>query len=273
MELLEYQQPTTNHSMIDDIPEAIRETVETPQKSSLPVAILATLALGIGGIAVGLLMFLFPIKSSPQASTETVTDQATSVIQETSEPEINDSPTAETIPEPEPIENVLGHLPYEQAKPSELAPITADGSIQLKKSAATEFLKMQSVARRQGIILTPISGFRNEETQKYLFFEVKKNRLQDTSTRAEVSAPPGYSEHHTGYAVDIGDGLVPATNLSPKFANTPAFRWLEKNAARYSFELSFPQDNPQGISYEPWHWRYVGDRHSLETFYKVRNLK
>ena len=163
--------------MIDDIPEATRETVEIAPKSSLPVAVLATLALGVGAVAVGLLMFLFPIKSSPQASTETVPNQTTSVIQETSEPEINDSPTAETIPEPEPIENVLGHLPYEQANLSELAPITADGSIQLKKSAATEFLKMQSVARRQGIILTAISGFRDEETQKYLFFEVKKKIL------------------------------------------------------------------------------------------------
>ncbi|MDJ0742048.1 MAG: D-alanyl-D-alanine carboxypeptidase family protein [Xenococcaceae cyanobacterium MO_167.B27] len=265
--------------MIDDIPEAIRETTEIPQKSSLPVLIPATLALGGVAIAVGFFLFFFfsysPPKSSPQASTNTVETkaEASSGIQENSEPEISDSPTAEIIPLVESVENVLGHLPYEQAPTSELTPITADGSIQLRKSAATEFLKMQAAARAEGIILSAISGFRNEETQKYLFFEVKKKRLQNTTTRAEVSAPPGYSEHHTGYAVDIGDGKVPATNLSPKFGNTPAFRWLEKNAARYSFELSFPQDNPQGISYEPWHWRYVGDRHSLETFYKARNLK
>ncbi len=101
---------------------------------------------------------------------------------------------------------------------------------------------------------TLLSGFRDEATQKYLFFEVKKHRKQDTSTRAEVSAPPGYSEHHTGYAIDIGDGKVPATNLETSLTDTPAFGWLEKNAAKYSFELSFPENNPQGISYEPWHW-------------------
>ena len=111
------------------------------------------------------------------------------------------------------------------------------------------------------------------DTQNYLFFDVKEQRVQDATKRAEVSAPPGYSEHHTGYAIDIGDGKVPATDLSPKFANTAAFRWLEQNAPRYSFELSFPPDNPQGISYEPWHWRFVGDRESLETFYKARNLQ
>ncbi|MEM7758056.1 MAG: D-alanyl-D-alanine carboxypeptidase family protein, partial [Cyanobacteria bacterium P01_A01_bin.40] len=80
-----------------------------------------------------------------------------------------------------------------------------------------------------------------------------------------------YSEHHTGYAVDIGDGNAPATHLETDFANTAAFRWLEQNALKYSFELSFPPDNKQGVSYEPWHWRFVGDRDSLETFYKVRN--
>jgi len=43
---------------------------------------------------------------------------------------------------------------------------------------------------------------------------------------------------------------------------------LEENAARYNFELSFPEENVQGISYEPWHWRYVGNQESLEIFYK-----
>ncbi|MDJ0680043.1 MAG: D-alanyl-D-alanine carboxypeptidase family protein [Xenococcaceae cyanobacterium MO_167.B52] len=256
--------------MIDDIPEAVRKTAPTPTKSSLPMPILATVV-GLGVVVVGLLIFLFYPKASREtAQTET---EVASGIQSTSNTEIIQSPPTETVAEPEPIDNVLGHLPYQQAKASDLAPITADGSIRLKKSAAKEFREMQSAARQQGIILTAISGFRDEATQEYLFFEVKKNRRQDTSTRAEVSAPPGYSEHHTGYAVDIGDGKVPGTNLNTNFEKTAAFRWLEQNAARYSFELSFPRNNPQGISYEPWHWRYVGDRHSLETFYKARNLK
>ena len=131
---------------------------------------------------------------------------------------------------------------------------------------------MQRDARANGIILTPISGFRTVEQQNYLFFEIQRQRNQNPSKRAKVSAPPNYSEHHTGYAIDIGDGKVPATNLSESFEKTPAFRWLKNNAAKYSFELSFPANNPQNISYEPWHWRYVGDPHSLETFYKARQL-
>ena len=178
----------------------------------------------------------------------------------------NSEPT-ETIPE-----NILGHLPYEQSPQDQLKAVTGDGRILLRKKAADKFLQMQADARRQGIILSAISGFRTVSEQEYLFFEIKAQRAQDASKRAEVSAPPGYSEHHTGYAIDIGDGNVPSTNLSTSFEQTKAFKWLMQNAPRYSFELSFPKDNLQGISYEPWHWRYVGDTHSLETFYKVRNL-
>ncbi|MGL5033031.1 MAG: D-alanyl-D-alanine carboxypeptidase family protein, partial [Microcystaceae cyanobacterium] len=48
---------------------------------------------------------------------------------------------------------------------------------------------------------------------------------------------------------------------------------LKNNAARYDFEMSFTPGNAQGVSYEPWHWRFVGDRASLETFYRARNLQ
>ncbi len=131
---------------------------------------------------------------------------------------------------------------------------------------------MVAAARTDGVILVTISGFRLLAEQDHLFFDVKAERGQDAKERAEVSAPPGYSEHHTGYAVDIGDGNAPATNLNPKFEKTAGFKWLQANAARFSFEMSFPRDNSQGVSYEPWHWRYVGDRQSLETFYKAKNL-
>jgi D-alanyl-D-alanine carboxypeptidase len=180
------------------------------------------------------------------------------------------------VPSPKPspaIENILGHLPYQEAPRSELAPIVANGQLLMRESAARAFLAMRDSARRAGVILVPISAFRSRADQERLFFGVKQQRNQETRKRAEVSAPPGYSEHHTGYAIDIGDGRTPATNLSPSFEKTAAFRWLENNAARYSFELSFPRDNPQGISYEPWHWRFVGDSDSLETFYKAQQLR
>ena len=271
---------SSNIPDILDIPEATRETVAAENSSSFPI-----IWLGAGGFVLGVIaiattfLLIRPSKQIPKPiSEEVVTPQAVAEAELSSESsESNQSNSVEIeeteVTEVETVDNILGHLPYEQVAESELSPITSDGRIRLHKAAATKFKQMQAAARNQGIILTPISGFRSVDAQDYLFFNIKEQRVQDATKRAEVSAPPGYSEHHTGYAIDIGDGKVPATNVSPNFENTAAFRWLEQNAARYSFELSFPPDNPQGISYEPWHWRFVGDRKSLETFYKARNLK
>lgn len=170
-------------------------------------------------------------------------------------------------------DNLLGHLPYQEAPAPDLVAVTPDGSVKLRKAAAAKYQEMVNAAAAEGIYFAPISGFRSVQDQQHVFFDVKAERKQNASKRAEVSAPPGYSEHHTGYAIDLGDGTSPDSNLSPSFENTQAFKWLEANAAAFSFELSFPKNNRQGVSYEPWHWRFVGDKHSLETFYKAHSLK
>ena len=140
--------------------------------------------------------------------------------------------------------------------------------VRLKPEVAQKVETMITEARAVGIRLDVISGFRSLEDQEYLFFELKAERGQTTETRAEVSAPPGYSEHHTGYAVDFIDGTQPAADLNASFENTQAFGWLKENAAYYGFEMSFPKGNDQNVAYEPWHWRYVGNQESLELFYQ-----
>lgn len=166
---------------------------------------------------------------------------------------------------------LLGHFPYSEIPRNLLAPIVADGSVLMHRTASERFLQMAAAARREGIILRPLSGFRSVADQEYIFFEMKAQRGEEAIQRAEIAAPPGYSEHHTGYALDIGDGTNLSTDLQLSFEQTPAFQWLQRNAAFYNFELSFPKNNSRGISYEPWHWRFVGDRDSLETFYKARS--
>ena len=255
---------------IDDIPEAIRETAPSKSSFQLPLIPIVGGVVGIGAIALlsGLLFSRPAVNSTqgtsspPETTVKAETDNSAST-----QPEIEQS-EKEITPE-----DLLGHLPYEEVNQSKLTAISADGRIKLHHAAAEKFKQMQAAAIAEGVLLTPLSAFRSLSEQDYLFFRIKEQRVQGAVKRAEVSAPPGYSEHHTGYAIDIGDGKVPAANVNVKFENTAAFIWLQANAPRYSFELSFPRDNPQGISYEPWHWRYVGDRHSLETFYKARNLK
>lgn len=264
-----------------EIPEAIREDVELPKSSRLAVAMPIIIGIALCLSVVGLISLWLlatqgnPLSekvSKPATESEIVSDKPK--VKPQSQPQNSAiAPTTEINPvaEKPSKKDLLGHLPYDLASESELTAITADGSLKLRSAAAKKFQQMQAAAKAEGISLVPVSAFRDAQAQEQIFFGVKEQRGQDATKRAEVSAPPGYSEHHTGYAIDIGDGNAPATNLEIDFADTAAFRWLEQNALKYSFELSFPADNKQGVSYEPWHWRFVGDRHSLETFYKVRN--
>jgi len=166
---------------------------------------------------------------------------------------------------------LLGHFPYGEVAPSEL--VTVAPGQQLHRDAASALLAMQADARAEGVELVVLSAHRSVETQKHLFFDIKSERNQSARERAQVSAPPGYSEHSTGYAVDLGDGAAPGTNLSPGFDQTAAFAWLRQHAARYHFVLSFPRGNGQGVSYEPWHWRFEGSSDALRVFEPAQRLQ
>jgi D-alanyl-D-alanine carboxypeptidase len=243
----------------DDIPVALRDTNDAGSKIKVQPVVLI-----IGGLTGFLLLavtsgFLFSL-TTPKPTANSLATPISSTPVATNTP-VSDNDT------------VLGHFPYSEAPASELSPITDDGRIRMRKAAAVKFQAMVQAARSAGVILVPISGFRSVEEQKQLFFGVSAQRNQTPAERAALSAPPNHSEHHTGYAVDIGDRTVPATNLQANFDNTKAYQWLQANAAKFSFELSFPKNNLQGVSYEPWHWRFVGDTDSLETFYKAKNIQ
>lgn len=247
---------------VEDIPEALRDNIDTKtQTRTNPVFFLGGLAV-MSAIALGSGFWYVTSKSQKDVSPKPVIASSSATTQLA--PKINSSKELDTL---------LEHFPYTEAAPSELQPIVTGSYIKLRKTAAKQFQAMAAAARASGISIVPISGFRSVKDQQPLFFDIKAQRGETTTKRAEVSAPPGYSEHHTGYAVDVGDGAVPATNLSPNFDQTRAFKWLSANAAYFSFEMSFPKNNPQGVSYEPWHWRFVGDQQSLETFYRAKNRK
>ena len=124
----------------------------------------------------------------------------------------------------------------------------------LAPAAAKAWREMSAAARAEGISLRIVSAFRSVERQA----ELVQARLaggQPLDAVLAVSAPPGYSEHHSGCAVDLAtDGVPP---LEEGFEQTAAFRWLEQNARRFGFTLSFPRGNAYGYAYEPWHWRWA----------------
>ncbi len=160
-----------------------------------------------------------------------------------------------------------GHLPYSEADRADL--VSVGYGISMQRDAAASFEQLRSAAAIDGVSLVPLSGFRSVVIQTDLFYGVAADRGQTPAQRALVSAPPGHSEHHTGYTIDIGDGSATWADLSVSFASTSAGRWLAANAASFGFELSFPP-NHACVSYEPWHWRWVGDDRSREIFDTAR---
>lgn len=137
---------------------------------------------------------------------------------------------------------------YPQAKPADLTPLLADGSMLLQPAAADAFWQMVVAARADEVELYPLAGFRADAGQDYV----------------------------TGYALDIG-GAEEADDQQASFAKTAAFQWLKANAQSHGFELSV---SSTGLAHkllpdrllggnatpEPWHWRYVGDAQSQKVF-------
>ncbi|MBB5014248.1 M15 family metallopeptidase [Rehaibacterium terrae] len=121
----------------------------------------------------------------------------------------------------------------------------------LHADAARAWARMREAARRDGVVLEAISGYRSHAYQLGIFRR-KLARGQTVEQILAVNAAPGYSEHHSGRALDIGTPGEPPAEES--FETTTAFAWLGAHAGAFGFVMSYPRDNPHGIVYEPWHW-------------------
>ena len=130
---------------------------------------------------------------------------------------------------------ILGHLPYAEISKQKL--VLIEPNIEVHMDMRDSLLKMREEAKKDGIYLVFLSGYRSINLQNDIFYSLKSIRKQEAAERARVSAPPGYSEHSTGFAIDIGDATQRETDFETDFENTDAFRWLIKNAAKFHFKL------------------------------------
>jgi len=183
------------------------------------------------------------------------------------------SPHATSSQKPVPVNStpLLGHFPYQEGDFSKMLPVGSYAQREYQRferlmpEATFALMKLIYAARDEGIWITPVSGFRNLEDQQKLFTaQIQRRGSQEEA--AKSSAPSGYSEHHTGYAVDLADGHFPKQDISLDFAKTEAFTWMKLHAKEFGFELSFPDNNPQGVNYEPWHWRFTGTTEASKIF-------
>ena len=128
-----------------------------------------------------------------------------------------------------------------------------DREVSMHTTTLSAWERMKSAALHDGIELQLVSAFRSVEYQKHLFLK-KINAGLNISDILQVNAAPGYSEHHTGRALDL---TCPGSEcLEESFEETAAFAWLERYAVDHTFLMSYPRNNQYGLLYEPWHWCY-----------------
>jgi D-alanyl-D-alanine carboxypeptidase len=143
------------------------------------------------------------------------------------------------------------------ALPSDYTPeLVAVAGGQMHSAAATSLTKLLSDALAAGNSLYIISSYRSYSNQQSTYGGwVERDGVAKADT---YSARPGYSEHQTGLAVDLGNGTC---DLEICFGDTLAGKWLAGNAYKYGFIIRYPSDKTlvTGYQYEPWHLRYIGD--------------
>ncbi len=136
-------------------------------------------------------------------------------------------------------------------------PYSYGGQQLLIAEAAEEFQQMVNTAANVGIYIFARSSYRSYDTQVSTFEYWVSVRGEEEASR--ISARPGHSEHQLGTTTDVTAASV-GYELSQAFGNTEEGRWVEENAWRFGFIISYPEgkEHITGYVYEPWHIRYVG---------------
>jgi|GEM_PF-780745 len=172
------------------------------------------------------------------------------------------------------LQSVSGHKEFLAEVAKERGYTAVNDAGKVDPSANSALIKMKEAAKKEGKNINEISGYRSYNDQVITFFNssnvtnpIKKcyagtaNRddvKRQYLARGEASAPPGFSEHHSGKAFDFN-------SVEKSFENTPEFKWLESNASKYGFRLSYPKNSTKGAGYEPWHWYYTGGGTNEDT--------
>ncbi|MFD1211888.1 D-alanyl-D-alanine carboxypeptidase family protein [Arthrobacter sp. GCM10027362] len=141
-------------------------------------------------------------------------------------------------------------------RPADLTTIKGTG-FTLRKAAAAKLSSLFTGARKAGHRLAVVSAYRSYSYQAALYDSYV--RSYGRAYADTISARPGYSEHQTGLAVDVGQART-TCQLEACFGSTPEGRWVAGNAYKYGFIVRYPkgQQKVTGYTYEPWHLRYVG---------------
>lgn len=150
-----------------------------------------------------------------------------------------------------------GYVPGDLVRVPEF--VRAYGVVCVTKPTAAALSALFAAAGEDGVVLEVFSGYRGPREQAAIR---AKWRGLDKQYADRAVAPPHHSEHHTGTAVDLTGASVGFARAKNGFERSQEYRWLEENAWKYGFNLSYPKRLLSGelgeYRFEPWHWRYVG---------------
>lgn len=173
---------------------------------------------------------------------------------------------------------VNGAHPMEEGYVPELTEVEPGYSVDTRIANAVR--KMLADAEEAGLHIQMCSAYRSIERQKEVFGQSMKERVKDgmaywdayEETTLNV-ALPGTSEHALGLALDLISNEY--TELDKRQEETPEAKWLAQNCHKYGFILRYPpqKTNITGITYEPWHYRYVGEEHAKKIMEKGITLE
>ncbi|MCH4266632.1 MAG: M15 family metallopeptidase [Solobacterium sp.] len=143
------------------------------------------------------------------------------------------------------------------------------GACYMREPAAEALQEMFSAAAADGVNLTLLSAYRSEDYQATLYNGYVSS--YGTERADKISSRPGYSDHQTGLAADIGSSTDSSADLNgPLFAATAEGQWLYEHAHEYGFIERYPDGKEEytGYNFESWHYRYVG----VETATAIYNV-
>jgi D-alanyl-D-alanine carboxypeptidase len=143
--------------------------------------------------------------------------------------------------------------------------IRRGSSYYLRQTVVTALKELTTAAKEDNIDLSIVSAYRSYNTQEstYNYWVNYNNGCVSCADR--ISARAGHSQHQLGTTLDFSSNEI-NDSLGVKFGDTKASSWLEQNAHKYGFVLSFPKgyEHVTGFSFEPWHYRYIGKSNALE---------
>lgn len=150
---------------------------------------------------------------------------------------------------------------YEDASDLVVVQTDTDGrEHKLVPEACQAWKMMQDAALLDGCQLVLVSAFRSKSRQAEIVLRKHLSGISNDEIFA-VSAPPGFSEHHTGRAIDLTTPCY--APLEDEFEQSDAFAWLRDHAQDFGFLMTYPRGNEFGFLYEPWHWCYQGAKNQL----------